>query len=143
MSDLYDRGDSPEARSARARKAPSPRGRWVRRLMRTAGVDAGLGDVIVGEIPDAHNLAHMLWTARCTVPSHGLLGTFENREMAEEREARAPPARARTRTNCAEPGLRGVESGTCDCACADPTRDPPRVALLEPVPPPSERSLSW
>jgi hypothetical protein len=48
-----------------------------------AGEDAGLGDVIIGEIPDAHNLAHMLWTARCTVPSHGLLGTFENQEMAE------------------------------------------------------------
>jgi hypothetical protein len=48
-----------------------------------AGEDAGLGEVIIGEIPDAHNLAHMLWTARCTVPSHGLLGTFENREMAE------------------------------------------------------------
>ena len=49
-----------------------------------AAEDAGWVEVIVGEIPDAHNLAHMLWTARCTVPSHGLLGTFETREMAEE-----------------------------------------------------------
>jgi hypothetical protein len=49
-----------------------------------AAADAGLGEVIVGEIPDAHDLAHMLWTARCTVPAHGLLGTFETREMAEE-----------------------------------------------------------
>jgi hypothetical protein len=38
-----------------------------------AAEDAGLGDVIIGEIPDAHNLARMLWTARCTVPPHGQL----------------------------------------------------------------------
>ena len=42
-----------------------------------------MAEVIIGEIPDAHDLSHMLWTARCTVPSHGLLGTFENREEAE------------------------------------------------------------
>ncbi len=48
-----------------------------------AARDAGLAEVIIGEIPDAHDLSHMLWTARCTVPSHGLLGTFENREEAE------------------------------------------------------------
>jgi hypothetical protein len=48
-----------------------------------AARDAGLAEVIIGEIPDSHNLSHMLWTARCTVPSHGLLGTFENREEAE------------------------------------------------------------
>jgi len=45
--------------------------------------DAGVEEVIVGEIPDAHNLSHMLWTARCLVPAHGLLGTFESREEAE------------------------------------------------------------
>jgi hypothetical protein len=45
--------------------------------------DAGVEEVIVGEIPDAHNLSHMLWTARCLVSSHGLLGTFESREEAE------------------------------------------------------------
>ena len=48
-----------------------------------AARDAGLAEVIIGEIPDPHDLSHMLWTARCTVPSHGLLGTFENREEAE------------------------------------------------------------
>jgi hypothetical protein len=48
-----------------------------------ASRDAGLGQVVVGEIPDAHDLNHMLWTARCTLPSHGLLGTFEDRESAE------------------------------------------------------------
>ena len=41
--------------------------------MGDAGEDAGLGDVIIGEIPDAHNLARLLWTARCTVPAHGQL----------------------------------------------------------------------
>jgi hypothetical protein len=48
-----------------------------------AARDAGLAEVIIGEIPDAHDLSHMLWTARCTAPSHGLLGTFESREEAE------------------------------------------------------------
>jgi hypothetical protein len=48
-----------------------------------AASDAGLADVIVGEIPDPHHLTHLLWTARCTVPAHGLLGTFETQEMAE------------------------------------------------------------
>jgi hypothetical protein len=48
-----------------------------------AARDAGLAEVIIGEIPDAHDLSHMLWTARCTVPSHGLLGTFESQEEAE------------------------------------------------------------
>jgi hypothetical protein len=46
--------------------------------------DAGLEEVIVGEIPDASDLARMLWTARCTNPSHGLLGTYENQELAEQ-----------------------------------------------------------
>jgi hypothetical protein len=49
----------------------------------SAAEDAGLGEVIVGEIPDAKDLSHMLWTARCTIPAHGLLGTFENEEQAE------------------------------------------------------------
>jgi hypothetical protein len=48
-----------------------------------AAQDAGLAEVSIGEIPDAHNLSHMLWTARCTVPAHGLLGTFERQEEAE------------------------------------------------------------
>jgi hypothetical protein len=48
-----------------------------------AAEDVGLAEVIVGEIPDPYDLAHLLWTARCTVPSHGLLGTFEDRAAAE------------------------------------------------------------
>jgi hypothetical protein len=49
----------------------------------TAARDAGLGEVIIGEIPDPADLSHMLWTARCTIPAHGLLGTFERQEEAE------------------------------------------------------------
>jgi hypothetical protein len=49
----------------------------------SAAEDAGLGQVIVGEIPDADDLTHMLWTARCTIPAHGLLGTFEDQAKAE------------------------------------------------------------
>src|SRR5665213_1453473 len=45
--------------------------------------DAGLGEVIVGEIPDADDLTRMVWTARCTIPAHGLLGTFESPAKAE------------------------------------------------------------
>ena len=48
-----------------------------------AATDAGLPQVIVGEIPDAADPSHMLWTARCTVMRHGLLGTFEDRAEAE------------------------------------------------------------
>jgi hypothetical protein len=39
-------------------------------------------DVIVGEIPDAEDLSHMLWTTRCD--DHGLLGTFEDRDSARD-----------------------------------------------------------
>jgi hypothetical protein len=38
---------------------------------------------VVGEIPDADDLTRMLWTARCTFPPHGILGSFESRELAE------------------------------------------------------------
>jgi hypothetical protein len=48
-----------------------------------AATDAGLPQVIVGEIPDAGDPSHMLWTARCTLALHGLLGTFEDRAEAE------------------------------------------------------------
>lgn len=41
-------------------------------------------EVIVGAIPDTEDLSHMLWTARCTAASHGLLGHFETREAADE-----------------------------------------------------------
>jgi hypothetical protein len=46
--------------------------------------DAGSAEVIVGEIPDASDLTHMLWTTRCTFSAHGLLGTFEDKEAAEK-----------------------------------------------------------
>jgi hypothetical protein len=39
-------------------------------------------DVIVGEIPDAEDLSHLLWTTRCD--EHGLLGTFEDRDSARD-----------------------------------------------------------
>jgi hypothetical protein len=68
MSDLDDTGDPTFSAGEVGEAADAD----------SAARDAGLAEVIVGEIPDAHNLAHMLWTARCTVPSHGLLGTFES-----------------------------------------------------------------
>lgn len=46
--------------------------------------DAGLEEVVVGEIPDASDITRMLWTARCTNPAHGLLGTYETQEQAEQ-----------------------------------------------------------
>ena len=51
----------------------------------TAGpsTDVGQAEVIVGEIPDAHEITRLVWTARCTFPPHGLLGTFPDREGAE------------------------------------------------------------
>ena len=54
----------------------------------TAGpsTDAGQAEVIVGEIPDAHELTRLVWTARCTFPPHGLLGTFPDREGAEQKK---------------------------------------------------------
>jgi hypothetical protein len=44
---------------------------------------AGQVEVIIGELPDEHDLSRMLWTARCTFPSHGLLGTVDDRQKAE------------------------------------------------------------
>jgi hypothetical protein len=41
-------------------------------------------EVVVGEIPDAKDLARMLWTARCSDAGHGLLGTFDSQAEAEE-----------------------------------------------------------
>jgi hypothetical protein len=87
MSDLHDRGDPefPEDAFGTVPEGTFSAGESGEAVdVDSAGVDAGLGEVIVGEIPDAHNLAHMLWTARCIVPSHGLLGTFETRELAED-----------------------------------------------------------
>jgi hypothetical protein len=81
MSDMGDSAEDPIGIGAAGTFSAGETGEAVD--ADSAAEDAGLGDVIVGEIPDAHNLAHMLWTARCTVPSHGLLGTFETREEAE------------------------------------------------------------
>jgi hypothetical protein len=46
--------------------------------------DAGQAEVVVGEIPDADDLTRLVWTARCTFPPHGALGSFESRELAEQ-----------------------------------------------------------
>jgi hypothetical protein len=51
-----------------------------------ASEDAGQAQVIVGEIPDEHDLTKMLWTARCTFPPHGLLGKFATRSQAEQKK---------------------------------------------------------
>jgi len=48
--------------------------------------DAGQAEVIVGEIPDQHEITRLVWTARCTFPPHGLLGTFPDRERAEQKK---------------------------------------------------------
>ncbi|HEY1829622.1 MAG TPA: hypothetical protein VGG38_05185 [Acidimicrobiales bacterium] len=39
-------------------------------------------EVIIGEIPDTHDLAKMLWTARCSDREHDLLGHFDTQEEA-------------------------------------------------------------
>jgi hypothetical protein len=41
-------------------------------------------EIIIGEIPDIHDLSVMRWTARCTFPSHDLLGYYADRGKAEE-----------------------------------------------------------
>jgi hypothetical protein len=48
--------------------------------------DAGPGrsevEVIIGEIPDAHDISVMRWTARCTNGDHDLLGYFDSEQAA-------------------------------------------------------------
>jgi hypothetical protein len=78
MNDREDTGNSAEDAGTWETRSAGELGRAD-----DAALDAGLADVIVGEIPDPHQLTHLLWTARCTVPAHGLLGTFETQEMAE------------------------------------------------------------
>jgi hypothetical protein len=39
-------------------------------------------EVIIGKIPDTHDLAKLLWTVRCSDPDHGLLGHFDTQETA-------------------------------------------------------------
>jgi hypothetical protein len=52
----------------------------------SGGNEDAKADVLVGEIPDEHDLSRMLWTARCHI--HGLLGTVDSREEAERIRAR-------------------------------------------------------
>jgi hypothetical protein len=40
-------------------------------------------EVFIGEIPAPEDTTTMLWTVRCSEPSHDLLGHFETREEAE------------------------------------------------------------
>jgi hypothetical protein len=47
----------------------------------SGGDAATASEVIIGEIPDEHDITKLLWTARCSL--HGLLGTVETREEAE------------------------------------------------------------
>ena len=41
-------------------------------------------EVIIGEIPDAHDISVMRWTARCTDPEHDLLGYFDTEQEARQ-----------------------------------------------------------
>jgi hypothetical protein len=47
-------------------------------------VSSARGEVIIGEIPAAEDPTTLLWTARCTDASHGLLGHFGARSEAED-----------------------------------------------------------
>ena len=146
MSDLYDRGDS-EFPEGRVRDRPGRdllrrgdgRGGRCGRCRRWMPVWAKSSSA---RSPIAHNLAHLLWTARCTVPSHGLLGTFETRELAEDAKRAHLLLVHGHATNCTDPVCAASESGTCDRACADPTLGPLHV-VLEPVLPPLKGPLSW
>jgi len=40
-------------------------------------------EVVIGEIPAADEPTTMLWTARCSEPTHDLLGHFGTRDEAE------------------------------------------------------------
>jgi hypothetical protein len=52
------------------------------------GAKANSGsEVVIGEIPAADEPTTMLWTARCSEPSHDLLGHFGTREDAENARA--------------------------------------------------------
>ena len=41
-------------------------------------------EVIIGEIPDAHDISVMRWTARCGDPEHDLLGYFDSEQEARQ-----------------------------------------------------------
>ncbi len=41
-------------------------------------------EVTIGEIPDAHDISVMRWTARCGDPEHNLLGHFDSEQEARQ-----------------------------------------------------------
>lgn len=41
-------------------------------------------EVVIGEIPDAHDISVMRWTARCSDPEHDLLGYFDTEQVARQ-----------------------------------------------------------
>jgi hypothetical protein len=45
--------------------------------------DMGQADVVIGEIPEADDPTQLVWTARCTFPPHGQLGSFDTQKLAE------------------------------------------------------------
>jgi hypothetical protein len=53
-----------------------------------AATDVGSADpgpnaeVVIGKIPDPHDLTVLLWTARCSDPRHDLLGHFDSEQAA-------------------------------------------------------------
>ena len=53
----------------------------------TEGSAAG-AQIIIGEIPAANDPTRMLWTARCTEPTHDLVGRFDTRSDAQAAGAR-------------------------------------------------------
>ncbi len=45
---------------------------------------SGPVEVVVGEIPAADDPTTMLWTVRCSLPAHDLIGHFDTRSEAEQ-----------------------------------------------------------
>jgi hypothetical protein len=54
------------------------------------------GEIIIGEIPAAGDPTTLFWTARCTDPTHDLLGHFDTRSEAEDAGERHLKSRHRT-----------------------------------------------
>ena len=44
-------------------------------------------EVVIGEIPDAHDITVLHWTARCSCPEHDLLGSFDSEQEAHAAKA--------------------------------------------------------
>lgn len=47
-------------------------------------VSSAGAEIIIGEVPAEDDPTTLLWTARCTEPTHDLLGNFDSRSQAEE-----------------------------------------------------------